>query len=131
MRETLINDTKLPSFSRRNNTLGNDLSNINILDSGDSCFSFELCPNRNLDTKLLAKLKPRFCSVTWLAQDHMVLDNIEEIPALQLSEELARQGNSIALHLAGRNLSEADAVRILRKAKDIGVGNILALQGGS
>lgn len=134
MRELLVeNSSEAPDFNRSQVKLGNAKKIIELFNESDvnGCgfISFELCPERRLNVDLLFKLKPKFCSVTWLGE----CDNqeVEQTPALSLIQQLHEQGFHTLLHLAGRNLDKRSVVEILNKVRGIGVRNILALQGGT
>lgn len=131
MSELLIEDKKLPLCNNKNKNQQQNISITEVLSSTDGCFSLELCPDRNLDIQLLSTLNTGSCSIPWFlprAPGCQII--VEEIPALKLAEQLYGQGYNITLHLAARNLNENIVLNILNNAKNIGIRNILALQGG-
>ncbi|KRT85764.1 hypothetical protein AMK59_1616 [Oryctes borbonicus] len=88
--------------------------------------SLELCTNRKLNMQKIKEMSPPFCSVTWL--DNTV-DNINMHPTIQLSQELIRNDVNVLIHLPGRIYNKVEMLEILKTIKDIGVKNILVVQG--
>lgn len=131
MRELLIDEkhVQLPSGNPSPNRAGTEYRG-NFLDDRGRCVSLELCPNRALDVNSLSELETKFCSVTWHSPGLEHPDDARRIPALPLAARLRRHGNEVLFHLAGRNLSRRQATQVLTAARDAGVRNVFALQGG-
>lgn len=134
MRETLIatneNNTRT-IFKNRNNQQLNHNIDISIKDilTSDLLVSIEVSPNRNLNSDDLSKIPCSFCSVTWLSPTSEELKNVDKIPAIILAKQLHYHGQTVLLHLAGRNLKKYQVLKILEILKNAGIRNILALQG--
>lgn len=94
-------------------------------------FSIELLNKRGICLNELENLSINFCSVPWHFNDYKDLDNLD-ISSLYVANYLALKGYQVILHLAGYNLNRNDLITILDCVKnDIGLRNILALQGGA
>ncbi|KAJ8952497.1 hypothetical protein NQ318_003293, partial [Aromia moschata] len=96
----------------------------------DKCFSVEVCAKGVLDTKLLARLHPTFCSIPWFDSPALDSTAVDRIPSILLAKRLCGQGHRVLSHVTGRNLEKRRALAVLNSLKDIGVRNVLAVQGG-
>lgn len=102
-----------------------------ILNAQENRISIELCPRKQLDFELLQSLKPRFCSVNWrVRSDEDHLENIENSDSLVLAEQLCQKGYEVVLHIPGKHFNKSQVLRILKRARSIGVKGIFAIQGG-
>ncbi|CAG9769014.1 unnamed protein product [Ceutorhynchus assimilis] len=90
--------------------------------------SVELSPNHSFQCDILQRIRPTFVSITWLGNLHLDLP-VEQIPAVILAKQFCDQNYSVLLHLTGRNLKKERMMKILEHLKEVGVKNILALQG--
>ncbi|XP_049822501.1 uncharacterized protein LOC126265371 [Aethina tumida] len=129
MRELLIDHKSSPSIksNSRMTKLKAQKSITTILDG--KSVSVELCPDREIDFELLSKLNVKFCSVTWLGNSKENFNTPNTIPAISLANHLGCLGYNVLLHITGRNLNRTEAEIILNYVKDVGIVNILALQG--
>lgn len=131
MRQLLIDHKSSPSI-KLNSRMAKFKSQKNITTILDEKkgISVELCPDREIDFELLSKLNVKFCSVTWLGNSKENFNTPNTIAAISLANHLGCLGYNVLLHLTGRNLNRTEAETILNYVKDVGIVNILALQGG-
>ncbi|GJQ70183.1 putative methylenetetrahydrofolate reductase [Trypoxylus dichotomus] len=96
------------------------------VEAGGKRLSLELCTNRKLNIQKIKEIYPPFCSVTWLDNK---INNITKHPTIRLSQELLENDINVLIHLPGRIYDKIEMLEILTAIKNIGVKNILVVQG--
>jgi len=100
---------------------------------GETCVSFEFFPPKSMDGveslvrrihEMAEQLRPTFVSLTWRSAFR------DEDVWLRIGQEVSDLGITVLLHLTC-HLPRDDLVRILQKARERGLCNILALRGDS
>lgn len=129
MRELLVNYQQTLAKIRQNQYGKSDFIKT-ILQDDSERISVEISPNFGFNTEILQQIKPRFVAVTWLGNTHLKVLTAE-IPAIVLAKKLVEKNYSVLLHLTGRNLDKRKMLDILTYLKNVGIKNILALQGGN
>lgn len=129
MRELLVNNQQTLANIRQNQYGKSDFIKTILQDDGER-ISVEISPNFGFNTEILQQIKPRFVAVTWLGNTHLKVLTAE-IPAIVLAKKLVEKNYSVLLHLTGRNLDKRKMLDILTYLKNVGIKNILALQGGN
>lgn len=129
MRELLVNNQQTLANIRQNQYGKSDFIKT-ILQDDSERISVEISPNFGFNTEILQQIKPRFVAVTWLGNTHLKVLTAE-IPAIVLAKKLVEKNYSVLLHLTGRNLDKRKMLDILTYLKNVGIKNILALQGGN
>lgn len=125
MRELLINNVNYITVKSIEPILNQCKINFECNDG----FSLEVCNNNELNLKLLQNLCPNFCAVPWHLKSYDDLNSLD-ISALHLANYLASHGQQVVLHLAAKNLTQQEVLKILHAARCMGLRNIFALQGG-
>lgn len=99
----------------------------NLKQNNKKGYSIELCPTKDVPFNLLSAINPLFYSVTWHQTNSV---NKTENPAMSLAIKLVNDGKNVLLHLPCRYLSKQNVFDVLEQAKENGIRNIFALQGG-
>lgn len=130
MPKLLINKNNIPIEIPQNKSGKNDYIKTILQFTSGPMISVEVSPNSDFQANLFDRIRPRFVAVTWLGNGHLELPT-QEIPAIILAKKLCERNFSVLLHMAGRYVGKERMMDILNYAKDIGVKNILAVQGGN
>lgn len=129
MTELLVNNQQTLADIRKNQYGKSDYIKT-ILQDDSERISVEISPNSGFSTDILQQIKPRFVAVTWLGNTHLKTPTAE-IPAIVLAKQLIEKDYTVLLHLTGRNVDKRRMLEILNYLKNVGIKNILALQGGN
>ncbi|PFX27797.1 Methylenetetrahydrofolate reductase [Stylophora pistillata] len=105
-------------------------------------FSLEFYPPKTFNgaTNLMAILgrlhehcTPLFCDITWKPSQEPMSDKCQSEPSSLLvsAAMIDLYGQNIMIHIPSRNTTRSQVLEHLTRAKNLGIGSVLAVRGGT
>ena len=111
------------------------------MEKNEQFFSLEFYPPKTFNgaTNLMAIIgrlnehcTPLFCDITWKPSQDPMSDKCQPEPSTLLVSAAARDlyGQNIMIQIPSRNTTKSQVVEHLTRAKNLGIGSVLAVRGG-
>ena len=110
------------------------------IENNEKFFSLEFYPPKTFNgaTNLMAIIgrinencTPLFCDISWKPSQDPMSDICQEPGTLLISATAVDlYGQNIMIHIPSGNTSKSQVLEHLTRAKDLGIGSVLAVRGG-
>lgn len=111
------------------------------IENNEQFFSLEFYPPKTFNgaTNLMAIIgrlnehcTPLFCDITWKPSQDPMSDKCQPEPSTLLVSAAAIDlyGQNIMIHIPSANTTKSQVVEHLTRAKNLGIGSVLAVRGG-